>query len=121
MEFGGKKFYGKCSSMKTIVPQANSKTVYVGKKSVKLSWTKVKNAVSYTIYERTNSSSNGSAIKGKKLKTVGKNVTSCTLKNIRKSGKNTQIYILPTVKVNGKKIVAKAVWTSYISGLYEED
>ncbi len=106
----GKKCYGSWTSKKAIIPQAKIKLKKVGNSSIKVSWSKVSNATSYTVYVCKNASA--STEKWKKVAKVGKNKTSYTIKNLN-GWDNKGVYVIPTVKVGGKKYKASHTWALY--------
>lgn len=109
----GKKCYGSWSSKVTVIPQGNVKLTQKSKTSMKVSWSKVANATSYTIYACKNTSVSAENQKWYKVKTVSKKTTSYTVKNL-KTSKYAGFYVIPTVKIGGKKYKADAVWYSYM-------
>lgn len=109
----GKKCYGSWSSKVTVIPQGNVKLTQKSKTSMKVSWSKVANATSYTIYACKDESVAKENQKWYKVATVGKKTTSYTVKKL-KSGKYAGFYVIPTVKIGGKKYKADAVWYSYM-------
>lgn len=110
VNINGKKCYGAWTSKKTVIPQANISIEQTGKTSVKVSWSKVSNATGYTIYYCKNTSASNPV--WKKAATVGKNTTSYTVKNLTNK-KSAGFYVIPTVKVGGKKYKATAAWYLY--------
>lgn len=109
----GKKCYGSWSSKVTVIPQGNIKLTQKSKTSMKVSWSKVANATSYTIYACKDENVAKENQKWYKVKTVSKKTTSYTVKNL-KNGKYAGFYVIPTVKIGGKKYKADAVWYSYM-------
>jgi hypothetical protein len=109
----GKKCYGSWSSKVTVIPQGNVKLTQKSKTSMKVSWSKVANATSYTIYACKDENVSKENQKWYKVKTVSKKTTSYTVKNL-KNGKYAGFYVIPTVKIGGKKYKADAVWYSYM-------
>ena len=84
------------SKAKAFVPQPQPKSRhYIGSSTSTVTWNKIKNAKSYTIYKVTGSYGN---YKFKKYKKVGAGTTSITVP--RSLGSVT---IVPEVKVKGKK------------------
>ena len=69
---------------------------------MKVSWSKVANATSYTIYACKDENVSKENQKWYKVKTVSKKTTSYTVKNL-KNGKYAGFYVIPTVKIGGKK------------------
>ena len=91
----GKDSYGAWSNMAYAIPQANVKAEKVNNTAVKLSWTKVKGAKRYTVYQATKEGG-----KYKKVATTKK--AYYTVKNL-KAYKDYYYYVKAnTVKIGGK-------------------
>ncbi|MGN0368318.1 MAG: hypothetical protein ACI4EK_05995 [Wujia sp.] len=100
-----KKCYGAWSKKVVVLPQCKVNYKLNGT-DLKINWTKVKNAVSYNVYVRKNVSySDKSAMK----KVASTKNTTYTIKGL-KAGKYTRYYVVPVVKVNGKKVTANAAY-----------
>lgn len=100
-----KKCYGAWSKKVVVLPQC--KVVYKRNgTSVKINWTKVRNAVSYNVYVRKNV---GLFDKSAMKKVASTKNLSYTINGL-KSGKTTRYYVVPVVKVNGKKMTANAAY-----------
>ncbi len=110
IKVNGNKYYSSWTSKKAIIPQAKIKLKKVGNSSIKVSWSKVSNATSYTVYVCKNASA--SKEKWKKVAKVGKNKTSYTIRNLN-GWANKGVYVIPTVKVGGKKYKASHTWALY--------
>lgn len=96
----GQKKYGVWSGTKVVIPQVKSSAKLTAKnRSVKLSWKKVSNAVKYEVYVCKDTTVSNP--KFKKVKTLGKNVTSYTLKKVPLY-KRYGLYVKAIVKY-GKK------------------
>lgn len=107
-----KKCYGKSSGKKTVIPQAKIKLEQRSKTSMRVSWTKVKNATSYTIYACKNENVSKKNQKWYKVAKVGKKTTAYTVKKL-KTGKYAGFYVIPTVKIGKKSYKADATWYTY--------
>lgn len=107
-----KKCYGKSTGKKTVIPQAKIKLEQRSKTSMRVSWTKVKNATSYTIYACKNENVSKKNQKWYKVAKVGKKTTSYTVKKL-KTGKYAGFYVIPTVKIGKKSYKADATWYTY--------
>ena len=107
-----KKCYGKSSGKKTVIPQAKIKLEQRSKTSMRVSWTKVKNATSYTIYACKNENVSEKNQKWYKVAKVGKKTTAYTVKKL-KTGKYAGFYVIPTVKIGKKTYKADSTWYTY--------
>ena len=107
-----KKCYGKSTGKKTVIPQAKIKLEQRSKTSMRVSWTKVKNATSYTIYACKNENVSKKNQKWYKVAKVGKKTTAYTVKKL-KTGKYAGFYVIPTVKIGKKSYKADATWYTY--------
>lgn len=115
-KINGKNCYGNWSSLKTIIPQPALEGKQLSATKIKVSWNKIKNATSYTIYVCKDTS-----VKNKKFtkyKTVSAKTRTCTISKLKK-GEWAGVYVIPTVKVGGKKYKAAATWyTSFLMSKY---
>lgn len=96
---GGVKKYGDWSAKYYAVPQpiVTSSKKDMSTHAIKFKWKKVNGATSYTVYRSTNSSS-----RGKKVKTLKGNKTSCTVKGVNLNKNTYYLTVVANCKV-GKK------------------
>jgi hypothetical protein len=111
IKVNGKKQYGAWTSLKTVIPQAKISLNRTGNKKLTVKWKKIKNVQKYYIYVCKDI--NAKNPKWKKVATVGSNKTSYVIKNC-KVGKYNAVYVIPEVKVGGKKYKAEYTWYLYM-------
>lgn len=104
VKIGKKNFYGAWSSKKVCIPAAKFSLTQTSRTSLKAVWKKIPNAVSYDIYV----SRDTSCLEYKKVATVNGKTTAYTIKNLDCTN-TVGVYIVPTVKVNGKKYTSKCI------------
>ena len=102
--------YGSWSGFKTIIPEAAVKLSIHTSSSAKVTWPKVANAKKYVIYISRDTGSKDSGHWTKKTLSAG--TTSYVVTGLKKF-QDFAVYVIPVVKVNGKKYTAAKTWYSY--------
>lgn len=102
--------YGKWSGMTTVIPEAAIKLTATSHTSVKVSWSKVANAVKYRVYVSRDSGYKDSGHWS--MKEVSASTTSYNITGLKK-WKDFGVYVVPVVKVNGKLYKASKLWYTY--------
>ena len=98
----GQKYYGAWSDKAYCFTQPRIKSIYKTGKKITVKWAKVEGATAYDIYVSTKPKTGY-----KKVKTVKKNTTSCTIKKIGKkkisAKKKYYVYIATVKKVGSRR------------------
>lgn len=102
--------YGSWSGFKTIIPEAAVKLSIHTSSSAKVTWPKIANAKKYVIYISRDTGSKDSGHWTKKTLSAG--TTSYVVTGLKKF-QDFAVYVIPVVKVNGKKYTAAKTWYSY--------
>ena len=112
VKINGKKYFGKCTDMQTVIPQAKISMKRTGRNSVEINWESVKNVTKYHVYACND-------IKAEKpewyeVATVGAGTNSYEYNNCIE-GKYTAMYVIPEVQVGRNTYKASYTWHLYMN------
>jgi hypothetical protein len=106
----GATIYGSWTAWKVVIPQAATRLSKVSSSSAKVKWSKVANVDHYVMYVSRDTGYSDSGNWTRKV--LPASTTSYTIKGLTKY-KDFAVYVIPVVKINGKKYNAAKSWYVY--------